>query len=156
MLREFQTILDKNVDSTYKAEVAMKTGMGVLKDFANKTAEFPAAETAEGIFLVDKERVPTGTDCARGDMSDYDKAFTDVAANEFVKLPTYVAGEAFGTDQFVSAGLTAGNRVAVGTDGKWKKAGASISSRYVYTGIHSDAGNTLARIEVAGEAKVNA
>ena len=157
MLRDFQNTLNKPVDSMYKAEVAMNTGMGVVKDYANKTVGFPEAETADGIYLVNKERVPVGTDTARGDMSDYDKAFTEVKAGEFIKLQSYDnQNEAFGTDQYLATDLDSGVRVAVGTDGKWKKATATVASRFVFTNTYSDAGHTLARIEVVNEAAKNA
>ncbi len=157
MLRDFQNTLNKPANSTFKADSDMVTGMGVVKDHTNKTIDFPEAETASGIFLVDKERVLYGLDAARGDISDYDKAFTEVAKGEFVKLPAFDnQGEAFGTDQYVATGLAINDRVSVGTDGKWKKAGASVSSRYIYTGTYKDNGYTLARIEVATEAAVNA
>ena len=44
----------------FKADSAMVTGMGVVKDYADKTVGFPSAETADNIFFVSKERVPHG------------------------------------------------------------------------------------------------
>jgi hypothetical protein len=138
MLRELQTVMNKNVDAQYKADEAMVTGMGVVKDYTNKTADFPAAETAEGIFFVNKERIPVGEDTGKGDLSDYHTGFVNVSADEFVKLITPVVGEVYGTDQFVAAGLTVGNAMTVGTNGKWIKGTAGKASRFIYTGTVSD------------------
>jgi len=155
MLRELQTILNKNVDAQYKADADMVTGMGVVKNFADKTADLPSVETAEGIFFVNKERIPTGINTARAEMSDYDDDFVKIVEGEFVKLITPLAGEVYGTDQYVSTDLQVGDVMSVETNGKWKKAGAGVTSRFVYTGTHNDNGKVLARIEVTAKAKTN-
>lgn len=156
MLREYQTILQKNIDSQYKASVDMSTGMGVIKDYSNKEVGFPSAETADGIFLVTKERIAKGIKAGM-ELSDYDEEYTSVKEDEFVKLVTYQTGEAFGTDQYDKTGLAVGDVVSVGTDGKWKKATATtVKSKYVFTGEVVDGGNTLARIEVIDTPKANA
>mgnify|MGYP000934301539 CR=1 FL=1 len=157
MLRELQTQVGKNIDAMYKADVAMKAGMAVVKDFVNKTADMPAAATADGFFLVTKERVPTGLNCAKGDMSDYDVDFNDIAAGEPVKLIPLMIGERYATDQYVATGLAVGNALMVGVDGKFAKATAtSVPSRYIYGGTYDDAGHTLAIIEVSAKTVTNA
>jgi len=156
MLRELQTQLNKNVDAQYKAATAMVTGMGVVKNYAGKTVDFPTAETAEGIFFANKERIPTGLNTANGDMSDYDTNFTDIAVDESVKLITPDVGEAYGVDQFTATSLVVGNAMSVGTDGKWKRATAALASRFIYTGTIVDNSKILARIEVSATTKVNA
>lgn len=153
MLREYQTILHKNIDSQYKASVDMSTGMGVIKDYSDKEVGFPSAETADGIFLVTKERIARGIKAGM-ELSDYDEEYTSVKKDEFVKLVAYQTGEAFGTDQYIATGLAVGDAVAVGTDGKWKK--ATVPSKYIFTGEVLDGSKTLARIEVTNSPKTNA
>lgn len=157
MLRELQTQVGKNVDAMYKADVAMKVGMAVVKDFANKTADMPAAATKDGFFFVTKERVPTGINCAKTDMSDYDANFIDIAAGEPVKLISPAIGERYATDQFTATGLAVGNAVMVGIDGKFAKATAtSVPTRFIYTGTVVENGHTLAIIEVSATTVTNA
>jgi hypothetical protein len=129
MLRELQTVIGKNVQVSYKANVAMVTGMGVLKDGANGKFVFAATPTASNVFFVNKERVPTGTNTSKTDMSDYDTNFTALAANEFGKLITPVAGERYATDQYLATNLVAGVALMAGDDGKWKKATNSMASK---------------------------
>ena len=156
MLRELQTNLNKATNAMFKAEVAMVTGMGVVKDYTDKTVGFPSAETADNIFFVNKERIPTGINAGRGDMSDYDTNFTSIAEDEPVKLITPEVGERYAVDQYVATGLAVGNVMSVGTDGKWEKATAStVLSPYIYDGTYTDNGRTLAIIEVIGKAKAN-
>lgn len=157
MLRELQTQNGKNIDAMYKADVAMKVGMAVVKNFVDKTADLPAAATADGFFLVTKERVPTGINCARGDMSDYDTNFIDIAKDEPVKLIPLMIGERYATDQYVATGLAVGNALMVGADGKFTKATAtSVPTRYIYGGKYNDAGHTLAIVEVSAVTVTNA
>lgn len=90
MLRELQVTKDKPANSMYKAgETKIVTGMAVVKNETNKTFEFASAATATDVFFVDKERVPSGTNAARGDMSDYDEDFVTLKENEFGKLIAY-------------------------------------------------------------------
>ena len=80
MIRELQVTMNKPANAMYKSgEEKIITGMAVVKNETNKTFEFPTEETASNLFFVDKERIPTGSNCARVDMSDYDE--------DFVKLP---------------------------------------------------------------------
>ena len=90
MLRELQVTKDKPANSMYKSgEEKIVTGMAVVKNESNKTFEFASAETASDLFFVDKERVPSGVNAARGDMSDYEEDFTTLKENEFGKLIAY-------------------------------------------------------------------
>ena len=113
MLRELQVTKDKPANSMYKAgEEKIVTGMAVVKNETNKTFEFASAATATDVFFVDKERVPSGINAARGDMSDYDEDFVTLKGNEFGKLIAYYPGERFATDQYTETGLAEGVRVA--------------------------------------------
>ena len=155
MLRELQVTKDKPANSMYKSgEEKIMTGMAVVKNEANKTFEFAAAETAADVFFADKERVPSGINCARGNMSDYDEDFTTLEGNEFGKLIAYYAGERFAVDQFVETDLVEGVRVSAGTDGKLMKAG--VASKYIFKGFFDDNGHKLAVIEVSDTAVANA
>lgn len=150
MIRELQVTKDKPANSMYKSgEEKIVTGMAVVKNEANKTFEFASAETASDLFFVDKERVPSGINAARGDMSDYDEDFTTLKENEFGKLIAYYVGERFAVDQYVESGLEEGVRVSAGTDGKLIKATGTVDSKYVFKGFYDDNGHKLALIEVS-------
>lgn len=154
MLRELQVTKDKPANSMYKAgEEKIVTGMAVVKNETNKTFEFASATTATDVFFVDKERVPSSINAARGDMSDYDEDFVTLKENEFGKLIAYYPGERFATDQYTETGLAEGVRVAAGTDGKLAK--ATEASRYVFKGFWTDNGHKLAVIEVSDTAVAN-
>lgn len=157
MLRELQVTKDKPANSMYKSgEEKIVTGMAVIKNESNKTFEFASAETAADLFFVDKERVPSGINAARGDMSDYDEDFTALKENEFGKLIAYYIGERFAVDQYVESGLVEGVRVSVGTDGKLIKATGTVESKYVFKGFYDDNGHKLAIIEVSDTPAKNA
>lgn len=147
MLREFQSKNGKNVPADYKAKVKMVTGMGVVMDRANKEVNFPVAATADDIYIVNKARIPTGINCARTDMSDYDDNFVNVAAGESIKLETYTNPESFGTDAKGSA-VNKGKVLAVGADGLWVNAGADVMSKYLYVKDYDDNGHILMKIDV--------
>ena len=150
MLREFQVTKDKPANSMYKSgEEKIVTGMAVIKNESNKTFEFASAETAADLFFVDKERVPSGINAARGDMSDYDEDFTTLKENEFGKLIAYYVGERFAVDQYVESGLDVGVRVSANTDGQLIKATGTVDSKYVFKGFYDDNGHKLAIIEVS-------
>ena len=153
MLRELQTVLNKNTDAQYKADGDLVTGMGVVKDYATKTVSAPATETVDGVFFVNKERIAKGANTAFTDLSDYFEDFVNIEDGEPVKLITPLTGEAYGTDQFVATGLEEGVGVSV-TGGKWGK--ATIATPFIYTGDYSDAGKALVRIEVRNTAITNA
>lgn len=155
MIRELQVTKDKPANSMYKSgEEKIVTGMAVIKNEANKTFEFASAETAADLFFVDKERVPSGINAARGDMSDYDEDFTTLKENEFGKLIAYYVGERFAVDQYVESELVEGVRVSAGVDGKLAK--STIASKYVFKGFFDDNGHKLAIIEVSDTAVANA
>ena len=150
MLRELQVTKDKPANSMYKSgEGKIVTGMAVVKNESNKTFEFASAETAADLFFVDKERVPSGINAARGDMSDYDEDFTTLKENEFGKLIAYYVGERFAVDQYVESGLDVGVRVSANTDGQLIKATGTVDSKYVFKGFYDDNGHKLAIIEVS-------
>lgn len=150
MLRELQTVANKNIDAMYRAASAMETGMGVVKNYEDKTAGFPEADASANLFFVEKERVPTGTNAAKTDMSDYDDNFVKVAEGELIELIAPLTGERYAVSAYDKSGLSVGDSMCVGTDGKWKKAAAA--SRFLYGGEYADAGHTLAIIEIAADA----
>ena len=156
MLRDIIAHEQKAVPAYYKAAAELKTGMGVVVDVTDGTVDLPSAETADNIYLVDKERVPVGEMAARTQFSDYEVAFNTVASGEFVKLRHFDAGEEFATDAFTGA-IAKGDYVTVGTAGKWIKATAStVTSRYICVDpAHDDAGHTLLRILVQDTAGKN-
>ena len=150
MIRELQVTKDKPANSMYKSgEEKIVTGMAVVKNETNKTFEFASAETAADLFFVDKERVPSGINAARGDMSDYDEDFTTLKENEFGKLIAYYVGERFAVDQYVESGLEVGVRVSANPDGQLIKATGTVDSKYVFKGFYDDNGHKLAIIEVS-------
>ncbi len=145
----------KAAASYLKAASNMVTGMGVVKDEVSGTFKFPETATAANIYLVDKERIPTGINAARTDMSDYDEDYTTVKKDDFAKLIQEGAGEEFYTDQYAAALTDAdfGKTLHVGTDGKW--AVATAASVYKFVDWHNDAGHKLAYIAVLDTAVAN-
>jgi hypothetical protein len=147
MLRELQVTKDKPANSMYKCgEDKLTTGSAVVLDDVNKNFAFPTANRAGDLFFVDKERIPTGLNAVRTDVSDYDEDFTTVKANEFAKVIAYYVGERFATDQFVKAGLAVNDRVVANNQGQLIK---GTNSRYVFKGLFNDAGHELAIIQVS-------
>lgn len=162
MIRDFIINGAKAPDAMHKAKVAMVTGMAVVKEDSetDKYVNITSAETVADIFFVDKERIPTGINTARGDMSDYDPDFVNIAAEEMVSLDKYAPGEKFGTDQYDTSSIT--NETEVGTrisfkDGKAQVATqTTVNSPYVFKGFYNDNGHTLVQIEVSDTAAANA
>lgn len=156
MLRELINHGGKAAETTYVASVEMKTGMGVVKNI-DGTASFPAEATSANIFLVDKERIPTGVNAGKTYLSDYETEFNTVYQGDRVKLPEYDFGEKFATSEYADT-LTdddAGKALHVGTDGKW--AVATAPSVYRFMGFYMDAGtHKLAEIDVMKDAITNA
>ncbi len=149
MLREFRVNCADAPAADFKAEVELKTGMGVVKDYAKKTLKLPTAATDKNIFVVQKVPVPEGVEASRVNFSDYEDAFNTVAAGEGAVAYSYRPDSAFGTDQFDASTVkteNAGKCVNVGTDGKWVV--SSTDTKYIFTGMYNDAGHVLARIEV--------
>lgn len=159
MLRDFRINGAKAPDAMHKAKADMVTGMAVVREdtATDKFVKVTDAETVADILFVDKERVPTGVNAARGDMSDYDDDFVKIKANEMVTLDKFAVDEKLGTDQFVTADFTA--ETAIDTrvsfkDGKAMK--ATIASPYKFKGLYNDNGHTLIQIEVSDTAAKNA
>ena len=160
MIRDMRRNGAQPKDTMHKAEVAMVTGMGVVIKDAT-TVALPSVETASNVYVVTKERIPTGINTARVDMSDYDEDFVNIKAGEFIGLERYTDGEKFATDQFKAEdfgeGAVAGFAVSVGVDGKWQKATVStMPSKYVFDGFHNDNGHKLVMVRVEADAIKNA
>ena len=155
MLRDFIINGAKAPDAMHKAKAAMRTGMAVVKEdtATDKYVKITTAETVGDLYFVNKERVPSGINAARGDMSDYDEDFVLVAADEFVKIDKYAPGEVFGTDQYTLADNTALDKRVSFKDGKAQV--ATVASPYIFKGFVNDNGHTLAKIEVSDVAVAN-
>lgn len=144
MYRRLKSNFGKVKDATFKAEVVMKKGMFVVKDFANKTVELPSAETSTGIFIVDFDPEYTGLLAVQPNVSDYDARMNDIAVGQKVTLEIIEVGEEYATDQFVAAGIAVGDSLAVGTAGKLIKAVSPATTNLKATNIaYNDAGKTL-------------
>ena len=148
----------KAPDAMHKAKVDMTTGMAVIKEdsdtdkFANVTSD----ESVKNLFFINKERIPTGTNAAKVDMSDYDPDFTGVKANEYVTLEKYSPGEVFCTDQYDNESVTA--ETAINTRISFKNGEAMVStiaSPFIFKGFFNDNGHTLVKIEVADDMSTN-
>lgn len=158
MLRDLMVNEGLIADATFKADVGMTTGMAVVKNHTNGTADFAAAETADNLYFVQKARIPTGIETALTEFSDWDTAFTGVKEGEPIVLYKYPAGSLFGTDAYAAA-LTdsdKGKVLSVGTDGKLIKATAStVKSVYKFLGLYTENGHALAKVEVLDTAAAN-
>ena len=154
MFRVLEDINAKNADAMYSAGSAMTIGMGVVKG-ANFEADFPSEATATDVFFVTKEIIPTGLDSLKGEISDY--ALEAIVDGEKVVLVKPIIGEIYWTDQFDS-GITKGNYVVVGTDGKFEKAASSAKSnlKVVSTDIKDAGTHAGIAIEVVDWATVSA
>ena len=157
MIRDMRRNGAQPKDTMHKAEVNMATGMGVVIKDAY-TVTLPSDESASNIYVVTKERIPTGINAARTDMSDYDDDFVKIRAGEFVGLERYTDGEKFATDQFKASDFSddavAGFAVSVGTDGVWAK--STVASKYIFDGFHDDNGHKLIMIRVEADVVANA
>lgn len=159
MLRDFRINGAKAPDAMHKAKVEMITGMAVVREdtTTDKFVKVTEAETVADILFVDKERVPTGVNAARGDMSDYDPDFVNIKANEMVSIDKYAPDEKFGTDQFVETDFTVETAIDTRVSFKEGKAiKATVASPYVFKGLYNDNGHTLIQIEVSDTAVKNA
>ncbi len=158
MLRDFQINGAKHSDAMYKAEADMVTGMAVVKkDTAEaKYVAVTSEEVAADVFFVDRERIARGVNAARETVSDYDKDFVTIYADEYVTLNKYAPGERFGTDQYDTSAITADTAIDTRVAFKnGKVIAATSASMYVFKGLYNDAGHMLAVIEVSDTA-VNA
>lgn len=152
MIRDIRRNGAQPKDTMHKAEVEMVTGMGVVIKNTT-TVALPSEETVTNIYFVTKERVPSGINAARTNMSDYDDDFVKVAKNEFVGLERYTDGEKLATDQFKAEDFNEGLKgkpVAVGADGKLMK--ATKASKYVFEDFFMDNGHKLVMIRVEADA----
>jgi hypothetical protein len=138
MLRVLQSINGKNADAMYTADVAMVKGMGVVKGASNEV-KFPASATAQNIFLVTKEMIPTGVNTLYGELSDYVDNFEKIVADEPVVLVTPFKGERYFTDQADTVAVD--DYLVVGTDGKFEKAASTTSNLLVKSITYKDAGS---------------
>lgn len=148
MLRDMMVNEIVGVDATYTADADLATGMGVVKDFANKLAKLPTADTGVDVVFVQKARIPTGCNASKTYFSDYNEQFNTVAEGDKVVLYNYAYDNIFATDQYDATSLVDANVdkfVAWGTDGKAKIAAAGTDSLYKFIGLYNDAGHTLAR-----------
>lgn len=158
MLRDFRINGAKAPDAMHKAKADMVTGMAVVREdtAADKFVKVTEAETVADILFVDKERVPSGVNAARGDMSDYDPDFINIKANEMVTVDKFAVNEKFGTDRFVEADFTAETAIDTRISFKGGKAmKATIASPYKFKGLYNDNGHTLIQIEVSDTAAEN-
>lgn len=147
----------KSAPADCKAAAAVATGMGVIMDRAAKTFAVPTSETAGDIYVVNKERIPTGIYAAQTNFSDYFEQFNEVAKDEYAPLYNFDYGEIFAVDAYDSAiaDTDKGSRLAVGTDGKWKIAGSGVASKYVFNGFYQDVNHKLISISVSDTAATN-
>ena len=145
MLRNRIVNGQKASDATYTAHTNLVRGMGVVKGTGGKTA-FVGATTDKGVFLVDRDNLPSGIDCVYADRPD--KYFDNIAEDEKVILRPYVIGESFFTDQYAEDAKTDGTAVGVGVDGKWCAYESGI--KYVSRGIEVVAGAKMLIVEVIG------
>lgn len=152
MIRDIRRNGAQPKDTMHKAGTNMKTGMGVvIKD--TTTVVLPGEEVVANVYFVTKERIPTGVNAARTNMSDYDDDFVNVVKDEFVGLERYTDGEKFATDQFKAEDFNnelKGKPVAVGVDGKLIK--ATKASKYVFEDFFMDNGHKLVLIRVESDA----
>ena len=119
MLRELMVNEGHIAPAGYAAASNCKTGMGVQISHSTGKFAFPSAESATNIFVVKKERYPSGVNAANTQFSDYDEDFNTVKAGEYAPLCNYYAGESFATDQYgpTVKEENVGKYVAVGADG---------------------------------------
>lgn len=133
----------KASDATYVAHANLVRGMAVVKATAGVTA-FAGATTDEGIFLVDRENLPKGIECAYTDRPDV--AFDNIAEGDKVILRPYVIGESFYTNQYAEGADVDGTALGAGTDGKWAK--FEGGTKYVSRGTENVAGAKMLVVEV--------
>lgn len=152
MLRDIRTLFDKPVPTSYKAAAEFKTGMAVVLNDADNAAQFAEAATSANLWFVDKERIPTGVNAGRQNLSDYEAEYVTVYAGDMVKLKKYLPGDEFATDAKGSA--TIGKTVEVGADGLL--ADAASASPYLYVADYNDNGHVLMLIRVLDTPVANA
>ncbi len=158
MLRDLMVNENMAADATFVADAAMATGMAVVKNYTDGTADLPSAETASELYFVQKARIPSGINAYRSEFSDWTTEFNTLVAGEGVVLYKYPAGSVFGTDAYATALTNSdkGKVLSAGTDGKLKKATTStVSSVYKFLGLYTEGSHTLAKVEVLDTATAN-
>ena len=143
MLRNRIVNGQKASDATYTAHANLVRGMGVVKGVAGATAFVNATKDA-GVFLVDRDNLPKGIECAYTDRPD--KEFDNIAQNDLVILRPYVIGESFYTDQYAEGADVDGTMLGVGTDGKW--VAFEGGTKFVSRGTETVAGLKMLIVEV--------
>ena len=143
MLRNRIVNGQKASDATYVAHKALVRGMAVVKGTDGKTA-FVAEATDAGVFLVDRDNLPVGVECAYADRPD--SAFDKIVEGDLIKLVPYVNGESFYTDQYDAGAEVAGTALGAGLDGKWEALAGG--TKYVSRGTETVAGKVMLVVEV--------
>lgn len=138
MFRGLQDILGENYDAQYKAKADTVVGMGVVKDYATGEFKFPTSDTANDIYFVTKDMQPTGIQTVYGEVSEYE--LQNIKAGEYALLVGGKKGERFFTDQ-IEPSISIGNRVIVGTNGKFKAASSEKSNMICVNADAKDAGS---------------
>lgn len=152
MLRDIRTLFDKPVPTSYKAAAGFQTGMAVVLNDTDNVAKFADAATSANLWFVDKERIPTGINAGRQNLSDYETEYVTVNAGDFVKLKKYLPGDEFATD--AKGAATIGKTVEAGADGKLVD--AASASPYLYVADYNDNGHVLMHIRVLDTPVANA
>lgn len=148
MIRQLQNVVGKNADAMFMTHKKIKFGAIVEKDHASKKTKDPAANSKNFFFAV-KERIATGIDAARTEISDYDPIFEDIQAGEGVVLITPLKGERYATDLVTNpSGLTKGKKLKVKTDGTFELDSAGSDAVAIYDGEYMDAGHKLYIVEM--------
>ena len=125
------------------------TGMVVVVDEENGTVRFPSEVMVSNFSFLDKERVPTGLNTARGDMSDYEEDFNLIVHGERVKVVNFLPEtDVFGTDQFDPT-VQVENWLVATTNGKLraKFPEEEIKPIYQCVGFYDDNGHTLCMVK---------
>jgi hypothetical protein len=143
MLRNRIVNGQKASDATYTAHANLVRGMGVVKGVAGATAFVDETKDA-GVFLVDRDNLPKGIECAYTDRPD--KAFDNIEQNDKVILRPYVIGESFYTDQYAEGAVVDGTMLGVGEDGKW--VAYEGGTKFVSRGVETVAGLKMLAVEV--------
>ena len=148
MLRVLQIVNVKNVDAQYKAGVALKRGMFVNKDYAEKEVILPVTASVAEIYLVDRGLVNETTAAAGGAIqTDYDELLETIKEGEFVNTMALVTGERYAVDAYSGddADLVAGKYLVVSTaedatQGKLVTSPLGAKSNFRSLGYYMDAG----------------
>lgn len=143
MFRNLQDINSKPINAMFKAGADMVMGQGVVKNLTTGEVEFPATATATDVFFVTKDAQPVGEQTIHADVSEY--LLQNIAQGEGVLLVKGVVGERYWTDQvaIVSgavSGISVGDRVIAGTNGKFVTATTEKSNLLVTSITTLDAG----------------